>query len=93
MPRPESDTEYQKLPERYREGMRRYIEEGIMPGSFLKAVLEDRLHDAVVTCDLLSQIRDIVLWVYNEAPGRCWGSPEKVRQWVRGDLKSDGEDE
>ncbi len=87
MPRPESDTEYQKLPERYREGMRRYIEEGIMPGSFLKAVLEDRLHDAVVRCDILPQIRDIVVWVYNEAPSQCWGSPEKVRQWVRGDRK------
>ena len=93
MPTPENDTDYLRLPERYREGMKRYIEERIMPGSFLKAVLEDRLHDAVVRCDILPQIRDIVVWVYNEAPNQCWGSPEKVRQWVRGDLKSDGEDE
>ena len=82
MPTPESDTEYQKLPEQYREGMRRYIEEGIMPGSFLRAVLEDRLHDAVVRCDNISQLKDIVLWIYNEAPSACWGSPEKVRDWI-----------
>lgn len=83
MPTPESDTEYQKLPERYRQGMRRYIEERIMPGHFLRAVLEDKLHVAVVTCDILPQIRDIVVWVYNEAPSQCWGSPEKVARWVR----------
>lgn len=82
MPRPESDTEYQKLPERYREGMRRYIEERIMPGSFLKAVLEDRLHDAVVRCDNISHLKGIVMWIYNEAPSMCWGSPEKVKAWI-----------
>ena len=82
MPTPESDTDYQKLPEQYRDGLRRYIEEGIMPGSFLRAVLEDRLHDAVVRCDNISQLKDIVLWIYNEAPSICWGSPEKVRDWI-----------
>ena len=82
MPTPESDTEYQKLPEQYREGMKRYIEEGILPGSFLRAVLEDRLHDAVVRCDNISQLKDIVLWIYNEAPTNCWGSSDKVRDWI-----------
>ena len=92
MPRPESDTEYQKLPEQYREGMRRYIEEGIMPGSFLRAVLEDRLHDAVMRCDNISQLKRIVMWVYTEVPSICWGSPERVRDWMRS-RKSSGRGE
>jgi hypothetical protein len=92
MPRPESDTDYQKLPEQYRDGLRRYIEEGIMPGSFLRAVLEDRLHDAVMRCDNISQLKRIVMWVYTEVPSICWGSPERVRDWMRS-RKSSGRGE
>ena len=35
---PETDLTYSRLPERYREGMKRYIEEHIAPGYFLKGM-------------------------------------------------------
>ena len=28
------------------------------------------------------QIEDILKWLYNKAPSSCWGSPEKVADWM-----------
>ena len=84
MPTPESDTEYQKLPEQYRKEIRRYIEEGFLPGAFLTKVLWNDLVAAVSHCSgPLEDMKAVVVWLYNEAPSACWGSPEKVRDWMR----------
>lgn len=65
-------------------GMQLYIEEGILPGHFLSAVLRNDLFEAVGRADSynLSLIPNIVKWIWNEAPSQCWGSPEKVRAWI-----------
>lgn len=78
---------YDILPEHCRGGMRRYIENGIPPGSFLTAVLENNLVEAFGRADQINQerLRDYCLWLYNEAPAmpiRSWGSREIVRQWI-----------
>ena len=91
MPTLENDTEYQKLPEQYREGMRRYIEEGIIPGSFLVAALSNNLHAAVTQCSgPMEDLKTVMMWLYNEAPSRCWGSPKQVRDWILGRNDSGG---
>lgn len=65
-------------------GLRRWIEHGVMPGSFLRAVLENNLKDAVGQADSTNQqlLVAYVIFLYNEAPAACWGSPEKVRAWA-----------
>ena len=82
---PETDLTYSRLPERYRGGMKRYIEEHILPGNFLQAMLENDLYRMIVHVDpdMVCELRHIYLWIYNEAPGICWGSPEKVMAWVK----------
>ena len=83
MTSPETDTTYSRLPETYREGMRRYIEEGILPGSFLVAALSNNLHAAVTQCSgPMEDLKTVMMWLYNEAPSRCWGSLGNVREWV-----------
>ena len=83
MPTPESDTEYQKLPEQYRKEIRRYIEEGFLPGAFLTKVLWNDLISAVSHCSgPLEDMKAVVMWLYNEAPSACWGSPDKVKAWI-----------
>ena len=83
MTSPETDIPYSRLPEIYREGMRRYIEEGILPGSFLTAVLSNALHASVVQCSgPMEDLKTVMMWIYNEAPNRCWGSVQKVKEWV-----------
>lgn len=73
-----------EIPDRMMGGLKRYVEHGIEPGSFLMAVLRNDLHDAVGRADD-ENIRNLpayVSYLYNEAPSPCWGSPEKVQAWL-----------
>jgi hypothetical protein len=72
------------IPERMAGGLQRWIERGIPPGSFLTAVLENNLSEAVGRADAenLANLPAYVGYLYNEAPGACWGSPQKVRAWA-----------
>lgn len=71
------------LPRGLRDGVRRYIEDGEYPGSFLRAVLNNNLREAFATADADNRqlLFHIVAWFYNEAPGPCWGSEEAVKAW------------
>jgi hypothetical protein len=80
-----TDINYNLIPEHIRDGMKRYIEEGIPPGGFLMAVLENNLTEAYKRADHINKERipDIVDFVYNELPLQCWGSPNKVSEWIK----------
>jgi hypothetical protein len=72
------------LPEKYRHGLRSYIEHGARPGSFLSAVLENDLRQSMGRADVESR-RDlfaIVVWLHNEAPAIVWGSAAHVSDWL-----------
>jgi len=75
--------DYTKLPEDIRGGMQRYVENGVRTGSFVTSVLRNDLAGSISSADPtnLKALPDIVRWVYNEAPGNCWGSVEKVKAW------------
>jgi hypothetical protein len=72
------------LPEELREKLARYAEERKLPGSFLQAVLENNLAQAVMRSDddNLAALPAVVAYVYNEIPMMAWGSPGVVREWV-----------
>lgn len=72
------------IPEHMHGGLKRYIENGIEPGSFLMAVLENNLKEAFGCADHINaqKIGDYVRYLYNYSPSPCWGSPEKVAQWI-----------
>lgn len=76
---------YDRLPEILREGARLWIEEGIHPGSFLTAVIENDLTEAFSRADdtNLERMHDIVRWWYNEAPSLCWGNKKKATKWAK----------
>lgn len=61
-----------------------YINDKVPPASFLKAVYENNLMMAVTKADLdnLRDLKEIVCYIYNEAPSVCWGSPAKVAAWL-----------
>jgi len=65
------------------DGLKRYVEEHIPPGGFLRAVLENDLKEACARADdeNLRVIPIYVAWLYKEAPNVCWGSKEKVHAW------------
>lgn len=72
-----------------REGTRAYIEEGIPPGGFLWAVMQNDLVEAFATADGVNQ-EMMFYWaefLYNEAPRAAWGSRKAVLAWIeRGGL-------
>lgn len=76
--------DYSRLPESLRQGMRLYVEEGVIPGSFLQAVLENNFIDAVMNADPenLDALREIALFVRHELPPRAWGSVAAVQLWA-----------
>ena len=75
---------YDMLPEHCREGMQRYIEEHVEPGSFLCAVIRNNLVDAFKWADETNRehLFDYAVFLYNEAPESCWGSDENMRAWL-----------
>jgi hypothetical protein len=75
--------DYERLLEPLRRGMKLYIEEGILPGDFLQAVLRNDLKDAVGRADFwnLRMLPQTVNWLRDCAPGDCHGSRAKVEQW------------
>jgi hypothetical protein len=64
---------------------RRYIDHHIPTGGFLEAVLSNDLKEAVGRADSQNMwlLPVIVAWLYNEAPMTCWGSRERVREWLK----------
>lgn len=73
------------IPERMMDGLVRFIQQGIEPGSFLLAVLSNDLVGACGQADEenLMNLPAYVAYLYNEVPSRCWGSPEKVQAWIK----------
>lgn len=82
---PGAAEQLHKVPEHLRDGLLRYVVDRIMPGDFLRAVLSNDLMRAFsyATPESRESLRDLVFWIYNYVTSRCWGSEEKVNQWVR----------
>jgi len=76
---------YSNLPTHMQDGARRYIEDGIPGGSFFDALVSNDLMRAFGKADDVNRAAmwDWCLFLYNEAPSRCFGSPEIVSAWVK----------
>lgn len=67
-----------------RRAMQNYVEKGWQPGGFLTSLLSNKLVEAVSSADHINitqipQLCEFLVW---ELPAGCWGSPEKVRDWI-----------
>lgn len=74
----------EKIPQRTLDALKRYVEHKIPTGGFLQAVLENNLTEAFAQADSENReaLWEIVKYVYNELPFTCWGSPQKVKEWL-----------
>ena len=74
-----------EIPEHLREGLKRYYFKGVMPGSFLRAVLENDLKGAFSSGDSesLDHLEEIVIFLYNYLPMDSWGSKKIVQDWIK----------
>lgn len=62
-----------------------YVKAGRLPGEFLQAVLRNDLFAAASRADAVSKamLPDLCLFIYNECPAPCWGSPGHVYTWPK----------
>lgn len=80
---------YELLPEHLRAGTQRYVEHGVLPGDFLKAVIRNDLRGALFRADKTSRanLHEIVRFFHFEVPSDCHGDKEKMLAWnARGGL-------
>lgn len=85
-----NDNSYNLLPSHMQGAMKRYIENGIEPGSFLAAVLSNDLMGALRKGDETNQraLLDYGRFLYSYAPCGCFGSVYAYDEWVKsGGLK------
>ncbi len=79
-------TSYAALPVHMRNSAQAYVEHGHLSGSFLTAVLENNLVEALGQADEIN--RELIfqwgIWLYNYCPAPAWGSKEKVAAWIEG---------
>lgn len=76
--------QYAVIPEHIQNGLVAYVNNRYLPGMFLEKVLCKDL-GAVVYADeeSLKSLKEIFLWLYNNAPASCWGSPILFNNWLR----------
>lgn len=73
-----------QIPDSLHGGLVRYLVDGIRPGSFLCAVLENDLLEAVTRAnppENFEALPALVRFLFNEAPATSYGSAEKVAIW------------
>lgn len=72
------------VPQHMIDGLWLYVTEGIEPGGFMMAVLENNLMEACGRADIVNRhsLFEICTFLYNYMPAQCKGSPEKVTAWL-----------
>lgn len=75
-----------KIPEHLRDGLARYLLDGIKPGSFMRHVIaNDLYHAAIAAGDAVSlqDLRSLALLLIWCAPDEAHGNPEALESWGR----------
>lgn len=77
---------YDKMPTQHMaNGFRLYFEQGILPGSFGTALLENDFMGACRQADYINKLFlfEWASWLCNHAPAGSYGSPAHVAQWIK----------
>lgn len=74
------------VPEHLREGLTRYVENGIRPGRGLEGILKDLPLSQVISyvdSETEAALGNIYRFLYNAVGSPAWGSAEKVEAWIK----------
>ena len=72
------------LPPEIVKAFRDYVERRIEPSTSMRWLLENNFVQGTCAVDdpTRPHLLDIAKYICNELPGRCWGSQEKVDDWL-----------
>ena len=73
------------IPNYMQGGIIRYYENGIPPGDFLSAVINNDFKEAVGRADdtNIHCLKAYVMWFYNQAPNGSWGFAGATTKWIK----------
>lgn len=73
------------IPYNAKHGIDQYVNNGIPTGDFLYAVLTNNLFEAAGRADEGNRynLAAICEYIYNYIPAPCWGTKEKVAEWLK----------
>lgn len=80
----QTEYDYTPLPEHLRSGAKLYVEDGILPGSFMRGVICNNLSETLGHAHpsiMFSVLKDIVHWWNNVPPALCHGSRKAMIDW------------
>jgi hypothetical protein len=71
------------LPSYMQDGIRQYLEEGVIPGKFLRNILMNNLVQSFGHADQHNKVamEEWVNFLFNYLPANAWGSEEVVNRW------------
>ncbi len=74
------------LPESNAESLAIYLHHGVIPGSFMRALIENNLVHAAMCADHRNKhyLFEWASFLYNHMPSDAWGSAEKVLAYAKG---------
>lgn len=79
-----NDMRAHSIPEHCQDALAGYVLEHKPIGSFLKNLLSNDLQATFASADDINAkaVGNYVKFLYNCAPSLCWGSPERVKNWL-----------
>jgi hypothetical protein len=80
----DTDADWGLIPQYMQGGLRRYLTQGIAPGSFMEAVLSNDLMGALKRGDATNMhaLPSYGAFFYNYVDSDAYGSPENYRDWI-----------
>lgn len=81
-----ASNEYFNLQEHVKREIDRFVEEGVIPGSFVKSVIINDLFGACVNDNSFTRrgLYDTVMYLHKNSPEKCWGSEGNFWNWIEG---------
>ena len=81
----DGETGFDMIPPHMHDAVRRYVENGVHPGSFLEAIFTNDLSGAFGRADAINSnlIKNWVEFSYWHVPAICRGSIENFENWMR----------
>jgi len=78
------NARWELIPYHIHDGLKEYLEHGIVPGSFLQAVLTNDLYGAVMRADEtnINRLPDYMRFLHNYVDPRAFGNPRNVSEWI-----------
>src|SRR5262245_37210724 len=79
----QDNADWSSVPDYCRTSLKRYVDEGRIPGDMLVGILSNELDQTVNACDAIrfAQVPAILAFIHMYVPALCYGSGAAMARW------------